>query len=189
VVTSKLTMSRANVRFNYQDYLRLPEDKRYEILDGELFVVPAPSIRHQRLSRDIFDFLLNYTRENKLGEVFYAPCDVVLSEENIVQPDILFVREERLGIIGELNICGPPDLVIEILSPGTRNKDLEIKHKIYAAFGIQEYWVVDPEAATVEVLSLSPQGFASAGVHGKPQRLSSPLLPELNLPLSEVFRD
>jgi Uma2 family endonuclease len=180
-------MRRANVRFNYHDYLQLPEDKRYEILDGELYVVAAPNTRHQRVSKRLETALIRQVEEKGFGEVFYAPYDVLLSEENVVQPDIMFVRKERFAIIGELNIHGAPDLVIEILSPGTRTKDLEIKRKIYAGFGVQEYWIVDPDAATVEVLIWSEPGYVSAGIYAKSQRLSSPLLPELNLPLDEVF--
>src|SRR5512135_2145717 len=130
VVPSKSAMKQSTVRFNYQDYLQLPEDKRYEILDGDLYVVPAPNIRHQRLLGEIFDALHHHTRGKSLGEVFLAPCDVVLSDENIVQPDILFVSVERAHIIGAANIAGPPDLVVEILSPGSREKDLAIKRKI-----------------------------------------------------------
>ncbi len=180
-------MRRANVRFNYHDYLLLPEDKRYEILDGELYVVPAPNTRHQRLIVRILDALLHYARKTNLGEVFVAPYDVMLSDENVVQPDIMFVSNARLGIIGEANISGAPDLVIEILSPGTRNRDLEIKRKIYAGFGVPEYWIVDPEAETIDVLVLGDQGYSSAAIFGGSDRLSSPLLPELNLPLSDVF--
>ncbi len=180
-------MRRANVRFNYHDYLQLPEDKRYEILDGELFVVPAPNTQHQRLLLRIADFLHHYSNERKLGEVFVAPCDVVLSDETILQPDILFVCDDRSNVVGEANIAGPPDLVVEILSPGTRARDLEIKRKIYAGFGVREYWIVDPEAQTIEVLVLDKQGYRTAGIFGLADRLSSPVFPELNLPLSSIF--
>jgi len=186
---SKVTMKRANVRFNYDDYLQLPEDKRYEILDGELFVVPAPNTRHQRISKRLEIALIRQVEENGLGEVLDAPYDVLLSEENVVQPDIMFVRKERYAIIGELNIHGAPDLVIEILSPGTRTKDLEIKRKTYAGRGVQEYWIVDPEDATIEVLAWSESGYVSTGCYDASQRLSSPLLPELNLPLREIFAE
>jgi len=187
MVTSKVTMRRAKVRFTYNDYLLLPEDKRYEILDGELYMVPAPNIKHQRVSRELEAVLLQHTKQNSLGEVFYAPCDVILSEENVLQPDILFVRKERLGIIREANLQGPPDIVIEILSERTRSKDLEVKKKIYAQFGVPEYWIVDPEADTAEVLVWSELGYVTAGVYGTQDRLSSPMLPNLNLLLSEVF--
>jgi len=181
-------MRRANVRFTYSDYLQLPEDKRYEILDGELYVVPAPNIRHQRLWKKVYNALIRRLEETGRGEILPAPCDVVFSEDNVAQPDILFVRKERLGIIGEANIREAPDLVVEILSASTRKKDLEIKRKMYARFGVQEYWIVDPDADTVEVLSWSETGYVSAGVFGRMDRLSSPLLPELDLPLAEIFR-
>ena len=180
-------MRRARVRFTYNDYLLLPEDKRYEILDGDLYVVAAPNTRHQRVSRKLEVALIQHTEDKGLGEILHAPYDVIFSEENVVQPDILFVRKERAGIIGEMNLQGAPDLVIEILSAGTRSKDLDLKRKIYAGFGVQEYWIVDPELATVEVLVWSELGYITAGVCGKSDRLSSPLLPDLNVPLSEVF--
>ena len=187
LVMLKTIMRRANVRFTYNDYLLLPEDKRYEILDGELFVAPSPSIKHQRVSGNLEMALRQHIRAKGSGEVLDAPCDVILSEENVVQPDILYVRRERAGIIGEANLQGAPDLVVEILSRGTRNRDLEIKRKIYARFGVQEYWIVDPEAATVEVLVWSELGYVSAGAYSRSEWLSSPLLPELNLPLCEIF--
>jgi Uma2 family endonuclease len=188
VVTSKAIMRRANVRFNYHDYLQLSEDKRYEILDGDLCVVPAPNIQHQRVSKKIETALIRQAEEKGFGEVLDAPCDVLLSEEDVVQPDILFVRQERLSIIREANISGAPDLVIEILSPGTRQRDLAIKRKIYARFAVQEYWIVDPDAATVEVLTWKESGYFTAGIYRESDSLSSPLLPQLNLPLSGIFK-
>jgi len=128
-------------------------------------------------------------KHRKLGVILDVPYDVILSDENVVQPDILFVRKERSAIIGEANLKAAPDLVIEILSPDTRSKDLELKRKTYARFGIQEYWIVDPEAETVEVLVWSEIGYMTAGTHGKSNSLSSPLLPDSNLPLSEVFAE
>ncbi|MGA2263709.1 MAG: Uma2 family endonuclease [Acidobacteriota bacterium] len=181
------TMRQANVRFNYHDYQQLPEDKRYEILNGELFVVPAPNIRHQRVAIRLQLRLFQHVEKNGLGELLEAPCDVLLSEENVVQPDILFVAKARLRIIGKTNIPGAPDLVVEILSPGTRQKDLAIKRKIYARFGVQEYWIVDPDASTVEVLIREKSGYITAGIYRESDRLSSPLLPKLNLPLREIF--
>ena len=182
-------MRRARVRFTYNDYLLLPEDKRYEILDGDLYVAAAPNTKHQRASRNLEMALFQHVSKNRLGEVLDAPYDVLLSEENVVQPDIIFVRKERIGIIGEMNLQGAPDLVIEILSEGTRGKDLEVKKKIYARYGIPEYWIVDPEAATAEVLLWSELGYVTAGTYGKSDSLSSPLLPEFKLSLTEVFQE
>ena len=187
VVTSKVTMRQARVRYTYNDYILLPGDKRHEVLDGELYVVPAPNTKHQRVSRDLLGALLHHARELDLGEVLPAPYDVVLSVENVVQPDILFVRKERSGIIGEANLKGAPDLVVEILSPASRSKDLELKRKTYARFGVQEYWVVDPDAETVEVFVWSEVGYVTAGTYSKSDRLSSGLLPDLKLELAQVF--
>ena len=180
-------MRRAKVRFTYSDYLLLPEDKRHEILDGELYVVAAPNTGHQRISRKLAVALSQHIDGRGLGEIFSAPYDVILSEENVVQPDILFVRKERSSIIGDMNLQGAPDIVIEILSEGTRRKDTEVKRKIYAGFGVAEYWIVDPEGATVEVLVWSESGYMTAGVYRRSDRLASPALPDLNLPLSQVF--
>ncbi len=187
MVTSNEAMRQAKVRFNYNDYLLLPEDKRHEILDGEIYVVPAPSIRHQRILGNLFDLLLHHVRNRKLGEVFLSPVDVLLSSEDVVQPDIVFVRKERAGLIGEANIKGAPDLVVEILSPTNRDKDTTLKRKTYARFGVQEYWIVDPDQQTVEILKWSEAGYVAAGTFTKSDTLTSQLLPELRLLLSEIF--
>src|SRR3989339_225359 len=104
------------IKFNYQDYLQLPEDKRYEIIDGELFMVPSPNEAHQRILLTLTTILLNYVKKNKLGYIYCAPFDVLFSEEDIVQPDIIFVSNENRKIITKDNIKGAPDLLIEILS-------------------------------------------------------------------------
>jgi Uma2 family endonuclease len=187
VVTSEATMKQSNVRFDYSDYLQLPEGKRYEILAGELYVVPAPNTRHQRISLRIQTALVRQIAEKGLGELLSAPYDVVLSEENVVQPDILFVRKDRLSLIGEQNLPAAPDLIVEILSPATRKKDLAIKQKIYARFGVQEYWIVDPEADRVEVLTWRESGYITVGVYGATDHLLSPLLPDIDIPLAALF--
>jgi len=158
-----MTMKQAKVRYTYSDYLLLPEDKRYEVLDGEIYVVAAPNTRHQRVSLNLKLALFQHVKHMNLGMILDAPYDVILSDENVVQPDILFVRTDRSDIIGEANLKGAPDLVIEILSPGTHSKDLKLKRKTYARFGIQEYWIVDPEAETAEVLVWSEKGYVTVG--------------------------
>lgn len=187
VVTSKVNMRRANVRFTYQDYQMLPEDKRFEILDGDLCMIASPNTRHQRISKRLLIELAQQIERKGLGEVFQAPFDVILSEENVVQPDILFVEKSRSVLIGEPNLRGTPDLVVEILSAGSRKKDSEVKRKIYARFGVREYWIVDPDAETIEVLLWSEIGYVTHRVFSKCDSLSSPLLPELRIKLSEIF--
>ncbi|MGH7791389.1 MAG: Uma2 family endonuclease, partial [Thermodesulfobacteriota bacterium] len=109
-----------NIKLTYEDYLLLPEDgNRYEILDGELNVTPAPTTKHQTISGNLFVILHRYVREQRAGKVFSAPVDVILDYSSIVQPDLIFVSKEREEIITEKNVQGAPDLVIEILSPNT----------------------------------------------------------------------
>ena len=160
---------------------------RFEIPEGYLSATTAPGTRHQAVSLRMAIALLKHIEARNLGRVFQAPYGAVLSRETVIQPDILFVRRERRGMIGPMSLQGAPDLVIEILSQSTREVDLTIKRKIYSRFEIPEYWIVDPGVDTVEVLVWSEMGYASAGVYGKSERLSSPLLP-LNLHLSRVFK-
>ncbi|MGH9367515.1 MAG: Uma2 family endonuclease [Thermoanaerobaculia bacterium] len=175
------------LRFTYQDYLLLPEERRYEILDGDLFMTPAPTTRHQRVSLKLTMLLSEFVRTRKLGEVLYAPCDVVLSEMDVLQPDILFVSRERSSIIGEKFISAAPDLVVEILSPSTADRDRGLKAKVYARFGVRELWIVDPEAETVTLLTGAEAGFAAAGTYRPGQTLRSRVLEGLEIPIAEIF--
>ncbi|RLE13973.1 Uma2 family endonuclease [Candidatus Aerophobetes bacterium] len=176
-----------NIKFTYQDYLLLPEDKRYEIIEGELIIVPSPGFTHQSISGNLGFLLRRFIREKKLGIILNAPMDVVLSEENVVQPDILFISKKRASIITEKNIQGAPDLVIEILSPNTKKKDSILKRKLYAKFGVKEFWLVDPEKKEIEVLTFKKEGFERTGLYHQDEVLISPLLPGLKIPLREVF--
>ncbi len=180
-------MKQANVKFTYEDYVLLPGDRRYELVEGGITVVPAPNLDHQRILRRLEKVLLEHIEQNHLGELFFAPCDVVLSAENVVQPDLFFVSAERAGILTEANVQGAPDLVIEILSEGTRQHDLQIKRKLYARFGIPEYWIVDPAAKTIEVLAWTEAGYRAVAVYSHDARLASSVFPKLDLNLSEIF--
>lgn len=175
------------LRFTYEDYLLLPEDRRYEILDGDLFMTPAPTPYHQLVSRNLEFLLHRHVRERRLGEILYAPCDVVLSKTDVLQPDILFITADRRAIIGEKYISGPPDLVVEVLSPATADRDTDVKTKIYARFGVKEMWIADPDAKTIAVLTNSGEGFRQEGLFRSGETLRSLLLPGLTIPLEEVF--
>jgi Uma2 family endonuclease len=189
MVFSKVMVRRADVRFSYQDYQLLPEDIRYEILDGDLCMVSSSNTKHQRVSKKLLVALARQVEERNLGEIFVAPYDVILSDDNIVQPDILFIAGGRVGLVGELNLQGVPDLVIEILSAGSRKKDLETKKKIYARFGVGEYWVVDPDAETIAVQIWTEIGYLRYAVYAKSECLSSPLLPVVKIRLQDIFRN
>jgi len=129
--TAELSTKSTPDRYTYKDYLLIDDDKRYEILRGGLIMVPAPFTIHQRLLRNIEDILWNFVKEKKLGEVLVAPTDVVLSEDIVVQPDILFISKEGLDIIKEAAIMGSPDLIVEIISPSSASYDTVEKRDIY----------------------------------------------------------
>ncbi len=177
------------IKFTYEDYKNLPESetKRYELLEGELVMVPSPTEPHQRVSGNMHLIIGQFVKERKLGNVYSAPFDVLLSNENVVQPDIMFISKERANIITEEDIKGAPDLVIEIVSPATSRRDRTLKHTLYARHGVKEYWIVDPKGKSVEVYSLEKAGFKLVKKYNSPQILRSPLLSSLEVPLKEVF--
>jgi Uma2 family endonuclease len=158
-----------------------------EILDGKHFLPSVPAIKHQAVTLQIAAALLRYAEALKLGCILPGPCDVVLSDGIVIHPDILFIKNERRGLIGEHKLHGTPDLVVEVLSPQTRAKDLKTKKRIYSRYEIQEYWLADPEARMIETLVWSELGYISAGCYGQSDRVSSPLFPTFNLHLARVF--
>ncbi|HWI52586.1 MAG TPA: Uma2 family endonuclease [Symbiobacteriaceae bacterium] len=183
-------MSLPGPRFTYEDYLLLPEDKRYELIEGELLVTPAPATRHQRILLKLAVRLSVYSEANGLGQVLPAPCDVILSSENVVQPDVLYVVRQRLSIINPAGgVHGAPDLVVEILSPSTASRDQVFKRKLYGKYGVREYWVVDPAASTIEVLVLGASGLETSRVFPIGSAVVSLLLPDLLLTVDDVFAE
>ena len=165
-------------------YLPLPDRPIYEFLNQN---IPFPSgIKHQIISLRIAAALLLYVQPRDLGHVFQAPCDVVLSRECTIQPDIVFVQKGRSGLIGVMNLRGAPDLIVEILSRDTHRRDLA-KRKICLRFEVKEYWAVDSDSETVEVLLWSELGYASNGIYSKSDYLWSPTLPKLRLSLRNIF--
>jgi Uma2 family endonuclease len=179
----------ANTEFNPHYRLLLPRRTRHEIFDGESFAVPAPEPEHQSITLRIAAGLLHHIEDRKLGWVFQAPCNLVLSERIVLQPDVLFVGWKRRNIIRKMNLRGAPDLVIEVLSRASRDRDLAIKRKLYARYDVPECWIVDPAGASIEPLIWSELGYVSVGKFRKSDRLCTPLLPSLNLRPSSIFRD
>ncbi len=150
-------------------------------------MTPAPTPYHQHVSGNLFALLREYVIERRAGEVISAPCDVVLSANDVVQPDIFFITAERLSIIGERYISAAPDLVVEVLSPSTADRDQTLKAKLYARHGVRELWIADPEKKTVEVLVKSGEGFRRDALYGSDEALRSPLLLGLQIRLADVF--
>lgn len=181
-------MLNTSLKFTYEDYIHMPEGKRYEIVEGELYMVPSPTTMHQRVSRELEEMLSKFVKEKGLGEVFDAPIDVVFSEADIVQPDIIFISNKNKGVIKEENIAGSPDLIIEILSPSSENRDRVIKKKLYAKNGVKEYWLVDPQKGIIEALILGKNGYETLKVFSDREILISRLIEGLQIPLEQVFK-
>lgn len=177
------------VRFAAGDIFDTPDDGlRYEVLEGELFLSPAPIPRHQRIVGRVFLRVGLYVEQHRLGELFPAPIGLVLSDEDGLQPDSVFVSRERRHIVTERGVEGAPDLVVEVLSPRTAGRDRGVKLRRYAAAGIPHYWLFDGEAREVEELALGEHGDARVAVLRGPGATFRPaLFPGLAIPLDELW--
>ena len=184
-------MSTVVKRWTYDDLAAMPEDNVIrEILDGELFVAPSPVTRHQRIVQRLFFEIEDYLRSNPIGEVFIAPLDTVFAIDNVCSPDVLFISNERSSIIKRKNVQGAPNFVIEVLSEFNRDNDEIRKMAIYDRFGVDEYWIADPEINTIRIyrrrnkrLVLVSELAASAG-----DVSTTPILPGLTFDLTTLFR-
>lgn len=187
-----MSVPNPRIRFTYEDYRTLPEDsgKRYELLDGELLMSPAPTPLHQRIVRDLGFLLWQHCRATGVGEILEAPIDVVLGRgdgREVVQPDILFIGQQRRGIIGAGEIEDAPDLVVEVLSPGSEERDRGYKKTLYGRYGVREYWIVDPEARQLERYRLEASGLVLMQRLAETDTVTSELLPGLAIRLNDVF--
>jgi Uma2 family endonuclease len=176
------------IKLTYQDFCALPDDgRRYEILDGDLYMSPSPGPQHQRIAGRIYAILDAHVRKAGLGEAFPAPLDVLLEEHEIVEPDVVFVSRARASIITEANIRGVPDLLVEILSPSTKSRDIRDKRNIYARCGVPWYWIVDPEARTLLELQLVGGAYAPVALHESGATFRPGLFPELAIDLNGLW--
>ncbi|MBU0512915.1 MAG: Uma2 family endonuclease [Chloroflexi bacterium] len=176
-------------QWTYDDWLRLPDDGwRYEIIQGELYMGPAPSTQHQRVSHHLELELGIFVRDHGLGDVFSAPTDVYLpGQETPVQPDLLFVATERGNIIAERGVEGAPDLVVEIFSPRTWLQDRRVKLPLYEETGVQECWLIDPATHTVEVYILQDKTYALMGQWGRGETVRSTVVDGFAIPVDMLF--
>jgi len=175
------------ILLTYEDYVGLPNDgKRYEILDGELFVTPAPVPLHQRVSRNLERLLDRHVVGGALGEILHAPIDVILSPTTIAQPDILFIRAGR-DIVTRRAVEAPPDLVVEILSPSSLRQDRVTKAALYARFGVPHYWIVDPEARRIDAYELEGGTYRLTAEARGTDVLRSSLFAGLEIALADVW--
>ena len=179
---------RTGMRLTYDDYCLMPSDRRHELVEGEMRMVPSPTTVHQGVSMRILYRLMQWVEERGLGQVYGAPLDVVLSRHNVVQPDILFISRERLGIITDANIQGAPDLVIEVLSKGTEDWDRVTKRAVYSKYGVRELWLVDPWSKTIEVACHTGEDLVTVQVCESGMTAESRVLAGFRLDVSDAFR-
>ena len=174
-------------RLTYQDYANLEGDERYELLDGELILVGSPNENHQIASMKIGYRMYSFVEENDLGQVFHAPYDVLFTDTDVVQPDILFVSKEREHIRTPANIQGAPDVIVEVLSPSSVRRDWHDKRGLYASHGVREYWIVDPVHQIVSVLLLQDGELEVDGTYTEGDAVASTTLEGFSVGLDEIF--
>jgi Uma2 family endonuclease len=176
-------------RLTYEEYVESPEIKqRYEIVDGQMIMAPRPTVEHQTILWQLFLQLDRFVTEHQVGQVWFAPLDIVIQREPLRtrQPDLLFVSRDKVGTLGQI-IEVAPDLVVEVLSPGNSRSDVEDKLEDYARLGVRECWLVSPQARSVEVLGLEGGSWRRIAIYGLGDQVQSNVLAGLALPVSEVF--
>jgi Uma2 family endonuclease len=174
--------------WTYDDYAALPDDgKRYEIVNGVLYMSPSPSWPHQEIVGEIFAYLRAHTRATGIGGAFMAPLDVELAPNNTFQPDIVVLLKASRRKLKARHIIGAPELVVEIISPTSETHDRYRKLAAYARAGVPEYWIVDPDSRTVEVLLLESGKYLSRGVYRGKATLPSLVVPGLAVEVEQFF--
>lgn len=180
------------VKLTYDDYLLFPDDgKRHELIDGEHYVTPSPNLRHQEIAGRLYLAIGTWLQRHPLGRIFFAPLDVIFSRFDVVEPDLLYVSNERApDLLAGQWVTGAPDLAIEIASPGTRTRDETLKRRLYERMGVREYWTVDPEIDVIRIYRRDGDRFARALELSREagDTLTTPLLPDLTIGLEAVFQ-
>jgi Uma2 family endonuclease len=175
-------------KMTYDEYCLLPEDRnQYELFDGELVMTPSPTRNHQKIAGRLYARLLDHVEKNGLGEAYIAPLDAIFDPYTVLQPDILFVSKERQAEVEKERIEGVPDLVVEVLSPSTFHKDLRRKMAVYSRFGVQEYWVVDPEMKAIELYCQGKEGLELARRFSAAETFESRLLAGFRVAVGSIF--
>ena len=181
------------MKLTYDDFVLFPDDgKRHELIDGEHYVTASPNTKHQQVTIELVFLIRSWLEHHPVGRLFTAPYDVVLSQFDVVEPDVIYLSNERAAeIMTALHLRGAPELVIEIGSPSTRQRDETIKRHLYERTGVSEYWFVDPELDVVRVYRRNGEEFARPVELSREagDTLTTPILPGLLLPLSRIFRE
>ena len=176
-----------DTRLTYDDFCLLPNSgKRYEIVEGDLFVTPAPRRLHQRIVTRLTRFLSGFVEDHRLGEAYVSPFDVVFSAFDVVEPDLVYFSNARQSVLTEMNAQGAPDLVVEVLSETTERTDRTIKLKLYGKCDVQEYWIIDPCGPSAEIYRRGEEGLALAAKLSAADALTSPMFPGFSVPLRKL---
>jgi Uma2 family endonuclease len=183
----------SGVKLTYDDFVLLPDDgKRHEIIDGEHYVTPSPNTRHQQISGSLFGLIWTYLETRPIGRVFHAPYDVVFTDFDVVEPDLIYLSNQRAAeVVTPKHVQGAPELVVEISSPGTRQRDETLKRRLYERAGVSEFWIVDPVVDVVRIYRREGQRFGRAFELSREEDdvLTTPLMSGLEMPLARIFRD
>ena len=174
-------------KYTYEDYLNTPEGERYELLDGELILLASPNEEHQFASVKLVSLMYPYVTARDLGWVFHAPFDIVFSDTEVVQPDLMFISKERENIRTGANVQGAPDMVVEILSPSTSRRDWKYKRGLYAKYGVREYWIVDPTNRIVTVVMPQEGALTVKGPYVEGDTLESVAMEGFRVGVEEIF--
>ena len=176
-------------KLTYRDYASKDDGFRYELINGELQMSTAPSFYHQRLSVKLLKLLDDFVSDNSLGWVVDAPTDVILDDNNTLQPDILFISNENLSIIKEDAVYGAPDLIVEIISPSSVYKDRHTKKYLYEKFGVKEYWIVDIANKLIEVFENQDNSFSLFSYVSEKGKITSKILPGFEADILDILPD
>ena len=181
------------VKLTYEDYVLFPDDgKRHELIDGEHYVTPTPVRKHQAVAGNLHGSIWSYLQQRPIGRVFTAPFDVIFSDFDVVEPDLIYVSHERARTIETTPwVRGAPSLVVEVGSPSTRKRDETVKRRLYERFGVDEYWVVDPEIDAIKVFRRAGDRYERVAelLLENDDVLTTPLLPGFELRLPKIFED
>ena len=190
--TDDMKPASLGVKLTYDDFVLFPDDgRRHELIDGEHYVTPSPNTRHQQILASLHLLIGSWLETHRIGRVFFAPYDVVFSQFDVVEPDLLYLSSARAAeVITPLHVRGTPELVVEIASKGTRKRDETLKRRLYERAGVSEYWFVDPEIDVIRVYRRKDDRFATAVELSREAGdvLTTPLLPGLEMRLTRIFR-
>ena len=172
------------------DYMQLPDDgPRYELIEGELLMAPAPNRYHQEIASNLVLILAAYVKEHRSGKIYFAPFNVIFDERNVLQPDIIYFSNARASALTRAGATGAPSLAIEILSAGAEKRDRVLKRKVFARSGVEELWLIEPEKKSIELFRLQENPDRPLQTFERTDRFESKLFPGLTIDAAEVFAD